>query len=292
MTETGFFMKVFLGIDISKATFAAAAHKDAELLMEATGSYYFLLADMAFSMGISVFVVNPRFAKRYREFCSPRAKTDRVDATALARMLERERDDLRAYRPLPPSVRIMISMLRRRHRVIQGKQKIVMSLGSEPAFKKDVKAITARLDAMLKGMEQKIEELAKELPGYKNLMSIKGIGLLSAASLIGCFERGEFKTADALVAYLGLDTKACDSSQKKGKRRLSKAGDACTRGILYMAAKSASQTAEFRDYYQSLKSRGLKATEALVVLMRKLVRIAWALYTYNRTFEPKVVEGY
>ncbi len=46
-------------------------------------------------------------------------------------------------------------------------------------------------------------------------MKVEGIGLLNGARLLTSFQRGEFRNADAFIAFLGLDLRISDS----GKRR-------------------------------------------------------------------------
>jgi transposase len=50
---------------------------------------------------------------------------------------------------------------------------------------------------------------------------------------------------------------------------------------------SACHTSTFKTIYQALRARGLKTTEALVVLARKLLRIAFAVWRSGQPFDPK-----
>ncbi|WP_422822869.1 transposase [Variovorax humicola] len=110
---------------------------------------------------------------------------------------------------------------------------------------------------------------------------------LAAASalLTALLSRMPFAGADALVAYGGLDPRAHDSGRSRGRRRLSKRGAPALRYQMYMAAMSASKTKTFAPTYQALRARGLQATEALVILARKLLRIAFAILRSEKPFE-------
>jgi hypothetical protein len=55
---------------------------------------------------------------------------------------------------------------------------------------------------------------------------------------------------------------------------------------MYMAAMSASHSKVFGPLYQQLRGRGFKTTEALVILARKLLRVAYAVWRTAQPFEP------
>ncbi|EPG3660917.1 transposase, partial [Pseudomonas aeruginosa] len=77
-----------------------------------------------------------------------------------------------------------------------------------------------------------------------------------------------------------------ESGRKVGRRRLSKQGDKAARSLLYNAASSAVRTPHFKDYYAALRARGLASTAALVVIARKLLRIAYGVWRTGRAFDP------
>ena len=64
------------------------------------------------------------------------------------------------------------------------------------------------------------------------------------------FSRVSFSRSDAVIAYLGLDPRPCDSGPRRGRRRLSKRGPAELRRLLYNAARSAAQTATWKPCYE------------------------------------------
>ena len=106
---------------------------------------------------------------------------------------------------------------------------------------------------------------------------INGVGEITAIALVMAFLRGEFQSADAFVAFLGLDVRVRDSGKLRGKRKLTKQGDTEVRRLLYCSAMSGSRHPTWRTYYQGYLDRGLKRTQALVILARKLARVAFSL---------------
>ena len=67
---------------------------------------------------------------------------------------------------------------------------------------------------------------------------------------------------------------------------MSKQGDKAARTLLYNAASSAARSIYFKDYYAMLRARGLASTAALVVIARKLLRIAYGVWRTGQSFDP------
>ena len=101
--------------------------------------------------------------------------------------------------------------------------------------------------------------------------------------------RVEFANADALVAYSGLDPRPNDSGAKAGRRQISKRGSPQLRRQLYLAAFSAAHSKALAPLYRSIKAKGFKPTQALVILARKLLRVAWAVWKTGKPFEPSLL---
>lgn len=300
-----------VGIDVSKSWLSCAMAQEVrefpntvcghrELLawsagsgpwcMEATGRFHLAVAHFGHASGKQCLVVNPGRAKKYLGFVSPRAKTDKVDALALARLAEREGHGLRPFRPVPERVSQARDVLVRRRALVEARvslEQVAQSAG-------DPGGHLGQAAASLKEEQASIEkELAKALKGYggyDRLLSVPAIGPLSAALLVCALERGEFATSDSLVAFAGLDPRPRESGQRRGRRSLSHQGDAQLRTVLFMAARAGSRTAQWKPYYESQRAKGLSTTESTVILARKLVRVAWKVYRQEGNFVPRTPE--
>lgn len=260
----------------------------ARLAVEATGAYHFELVDQAHAAGLTVYVVNPRSIQQYRESVGQRAKTDRCDAKLIARYMDREHDQLRAYRPLDAGQRRAWQLLKRRAKVVQARQQLRQSLSGLSGLQQPLRALLSRMDQLIRLIEQKVARQLDEL-GLTELVrccqSIQGIGPVTAMALVIAFDRGEFKTADAFVAYLGMDVRVRDSGRFVGRRKLTKRGDAECRRLLYMAATTAGRYG-FKTDLERYKARGMSPTQAYVALARRLIRIAFALMKNRTVFDP------
>lgn len=259
----------------------------ARLAVESTGSYHFELIDQAHAAGLVVYVLNPRHIKCYREGVGQRAKTDPCDARLIARYLQRECDQLRPYRPHSKAQRTASQLLKRRATLVQTKDQIEQSFRELSGFEDALRDLLKELNALIRQLEKRLEALLKQQGHWgkvRHCRTIPGVGRISSMSLVVAYLRGDFRSADAFVAYLGLDVRVRESGRFSGRRKLTKQGDAECRRVLYNAAMTGRRYA-FAKYYDRLIARGLKPTQAFVAIARKQVRIAFSLMRNEVDFD-------
>lgn len=260
----------------------------ARLAVEATGAYHLELVDQAHKAGLTVYVVNPRAIRQYREGVSQRAKNDRCDARLIARYVDREHDELRPYTPLNARQRRVWRLLKRRATLVKSRQQLQQSLAGMTGLRGPLGQALSKLDTLITLIEKQIEALLKELGLWELVeccQSVQGIGRVTAMALVIAFDRGEFTSADAFVAYMGMDVRVRDSGKFTGQRKLTKKGDGEYRRLIYNAAMTAGRY-DFKTCLERFKARGMKTTQAYVALARKLIRIAFALMKNREQFDP------
>ena len=255
---------------------------DSYLGLEATGSYHQLVADRAVAMGQTVYLLNPRNLRHYALGLGRRGKTDRVDAQMIRRFISAERSHLRPYQPASKVQQQLALLQRRRATVVKHRQALQKALRTVSELASSLDETLVALDGLLTRIDQQVDELLSLQPALKAkarcLESIPGIGRQTSTQLAVLFDRVPLRGSDAAVAFIGLDPRACDSGQKRGQRRLSKRGPSELRRLLYNCAQAAAKTAVWKPYYQALRTREFSATQALVILARKLLRIAFSLW--------------
>lgn len=258
--------------------------------MESTGIYHELFANLAYKFGLTVFVLNPKDARNYAKGVGLRGKTDRVDAELIARMIEHEHADLHAWTPPTPEQREMARLISRRAKLSSLRQALGMTLKGVDGFATDLKALRARFDQLIERIDQHVNALIEASPDRKvhvtHLRTINGVGKVVSAALVNTLERVPLASADAFVAFTGLDPRPDDSGKHRGKRRLSKRGSSELRRLLYVAAMSAKKNKAWKPLFDHYRSKGLSTTAALVILARRIARIAWSMYTYKTEFDP------
>ena len=134
------------------------------------------------------------------------------------------------------------------------------------------------LDKQIKMTEQELERQLKETGYYESLISIQGIGIVSAAMFVG--EVGDinrFDSYEQIRRYAGLNLVENSSGNHKGKTTISKRGRSLLRSILYrMAFTMVNKNAEIKELYKYLTTRKenqLKKKQAIVAVIGKILQI-------------------
>lgn len=266
----------------------------ARIAMEATGRYHLALQEQATRCGHRVYLVNGKQLRHYREAVGVRAKTDPGDARLLLRYLQHEQNSLSPAKVLSAKEKQIWSLLQRRATLVKARNQLNQSLGSDPQTLALARSIGKVLNGSIARVDRRMLTLARRLgwaEAIKRCQGIPGIGPLNALALVVCFNRGDFRRADQFVAYLGLDVRVRDSGTCKGKRKLTKRGNAEMRRLLYNAAMSFARNPTYRPWYERYTARGLSSTAALMIVARKLVRIAFALLSKGEEFEVERFGG-
>jgi transposase len=262
------------------------------IAMEATGSYHRALAELAHARGFLVYVVNPRAVYYYARGLAMRGKTDRIDARIIARYVVHEQSRLHPYVPASALCERVQTLLQRRASLVRNRQALRQSLADLTLKEKG--ALFDAIAALEKAIDRELVQLVggDEQMGklFTRLKSIRGVAKLVASLLCNLLNRFDFRNAEALIAYLGLDPRPDESGQRRGARRLSKQGDPEWRRLLVAAAMSAARAKVWRDYVARQRSKGLPATAVHVILARKILRVAFALSRNGKTFDPAFVQ--
>jgi transposase len=153
----------------------------------------------------------------------------------------------------------------------------------------DIQHIIAQLDVIdsfTADIEAEMALTLERIPCSARLLSIKGLGVISVAGLIGeVGDFSKFKTQSEITKLAGLDLYEVSSGKRKGQRRISKRGRSLMRKILYFAAiQMIRKNGIMHEYYESLIGRGMLKMRALVAVMRKLLRLIHAILRDNRDY--------
>lgn len=260
------------------------------IAMEATGRYHGVLAHMAHALGMRVYVLNARDVYFYAKALGARAKTDRLDAQVIARYAVEHAEQLHAWQPGNQVAQQLQTLLQRRASITRLRVSLRQALadvasldGARRQLEDDFERFFEQLDAQLEALAASQTDLCE---GIARLRTITGFGSQSSMVLGALLSRIEFANADALVAFSGLDPRPSESGQYRGKRRLSKRGPAWLRRQMYLVAFAASHSKAFKPLYQSIKARGFAPTQAMVILARKLLRVAFAIWHGRTDFDP------
>lgn len=261
------------------------------IALEATSRYHLDTVEMAHELGHRVYVVDPYRVSHYRESVGQRAKTDPCDARLLARYLTSEQSRLRVWTPPPQLYSELKSLLNRRAELIKVRVSLTLSWSSEPLLQEALGNLLEAIKHAELAIQQLLRKVSQEAGIADNIRRckvIEGIGELTATGLATAFMRGAFASGDAFIAFLGMDLRPKDSGKKHSPRHLSKKGDGELRRLAHTAAMAACRSPAWKPLYESYLARGLARTQALVILARKLCRVAFALMKNQSEYQPNL----
>lgn len=144
----------------------------------------------------------------------------------------------------------------------------------------------------LEQLELEIEELALQIPGAKEVLTVKGVGIITIAGFIA--EVGDIKrfTHPSQIQKLaGLNLIENSSGKHKGKTSISKRGRSRLRALLFRVMMPlVAQNAEFKmlhEHYKNRKDNPLKKKQSLILLCCKLIRILYAIMVKQVEYNPQ-----
>ena len=142
------------------------------------------------------------------------------------------------------------------------------------------------LDSEIAAVERLIARQALNWPEIRRLMTVPGVNLICAATFIAAIgDVGRFFTSRKLVAYLGLDPKVRQSGEAPARSgRISKRGSAAARWALVEAAWSVvGQPGPLHAFYDRTRARRGHG-KAIVASARKLAVLFWCMLTRREDY--------
>jgi len=308
-------IETYVGIDVSKAKLDVAVGDDGpaftvantpeghadlvarltplrprRVLLEATGGLEAAAAATLAAAGLPVDVVNPRQARDFAKAMGRLAKTDAIDARALAQFAAAIRTE---PRPLPDAAtRELDALLDRRRQLIEIQTMETNRLKSAACkpIQDDLEAHLAWLGDRIKAVDLELDRRVRSSPAWREkddlLRRIPGIGpVLSRTFLARLPELGRLSRG-AIAALVGVAPMAAESGCRKGRRRIA-GGRAEVRWVLYMAARSArSHNPLLRPFAERLEAAGKPDKVIQIAVARKLLILANAVIRDMTPWNP------
>jgi transposase len=303
---------VFVGIDVSKDRLdvrlrpsgeAFAVPRDAPgldrlaaelrglapalVVLEATGGFEVTVAAAIAGAGLPLAVVNPRQIRDFARATGRLAKTDRLDAEAIALFAERVRPEPRPV--ADAEARALAELVARRRQVVEmiGMEGNRRRQARAPEVARTIAATLRVLEAQLADLDRDIGDAIRGSPAWRAaddlLQSVPGIGAVASRTLIAEMpELGRLDRREA-AALVGIAPVNRDSGAMRGHRAIA-GGRTAVRNVLFMATLSAIRwNPPIKAHYQQLTARGRPKMVAIVACMRRLLAILNAIL---RTGQP------
>jgi transposase len=311
--------QVFVGIDVAKAQLDIALRPTGErwavtndapgiaalvtrlqavqptlIVLEATGGYHRAVVAALAAAALPLVVMNPRQVRDFAKATGQLAKTDVLDARAVAHFAEAVRP---APRPLPDAQTEELRALLARRR-----QLIAMRTTEQNRLENVSRRLRADIEAHIAWLNQRVAAAAlddvldttlRASPVWRERQtlyrSVPGIGPVCARTLL--FDLPELGTLSRqrIAALVGVAPFNRDSGTLRGTRT-TWGGRAHVRATLYMSALVAVRyNPVLKAFYQRLCAAGKAKKVALTACMRKLLTILNAMVKHQKPWHVQEV---
>lgn len=251
----------------------------ATLVLEATGGFEVGIITAAIEAGHTVYRANARRVRAFMESVGVYAKTDAIDAKALADYAAMNASRLHPFALPAPEMKKLRQLARRRDELIALRTKEINRLKApdNDCLQNSMKTVLKCLNGEIESTEKQIAELTESSAEVQDkigvLTSVKGVGHVTAVNLLVAMPELGQLTGKQVASLAGLAPFPRDSGKKKGYRR-TRGGRVEVRNALYMAALSASRHNDtMQTFYNRLIRNGKRPLQALIATARKLLVI-------------------
>jgi transposase len=250
------------------------------VVLEASGGLEMPLAVRLEAAGLPLAVANPKRVRDFARSAGRLAKTDRLDALAIAHYAEAIRPPVRPLRtPQQAELKALVSRRRQLVEMLTAEKNRRTSVG--PRVAADLQRHVAWLQDELRRLDGEIRVMQEDNPQWKAqaalLRSVPGVGPVCAATLLAELPELGQRNRKQIASLVGVAPLNRDSGHYRGKRRVF-GGRAAVRRVLYMAALVATRSNPVvQAFYQHLLAQGKEKKVALTACMRKLLVILNAM---------------
>ena len=259
------------------------------VVLEATGGIELAVTGSLADAGLLVAVVNPRQVRDFAKAMGQLAKTDRLDAQAIARFGE-------VVQPTPRPMRdaeaqALSALLSRRRQLVgmltQEKNRLH---AAQPAVRRDIRQHIVYMEKRLEKLDDDLGSTLRKSPLWRErddlLRGVPGVGQVLSVTLLA--ELPELGTLNRkqIAALVGVAPLNRDSGLLRGHRTVW-GGRARVRATLYMATLSATRhNPVIRAFYEHLCASGKAKKVALTACMRKMLTILNSMLRHHATWQP------
>ena len=303
-------LQVFVGIDVAKAQLDIALRPTGErwtvtndepgiatlvtrlqeiapqlIGLEATGGYQRAVVAALAAAALPIVVVNPRKVRDFAKATGQLAKTDGLDARAVAHFAEAVRP---TPRPVPDAqTEELRALLARRRQLIAMRTAEHNRLEHAPhRLRADIEAHIAWLDQRVAALDNDLDTTLRASPVWREretlYRSVPGIGPVCARTLMLDLPELGTLSRQRIAALVGVAPFNRDSGTLRGSRT-TWGGRAHVRAVLYMSTLVAVRyNPVLKQFYERLRTAGKVAKVALTACMRKLLTILNAMATHQK----------
>lgn len=273
---------------------------DTLLVIENTGIYHRLLWSYCTAKQLPLHIGNAAHIKW--SFGIARGKNDKIDSLRLCNYAFKEADTLKATAPLNP-------VLLQLKDLMTARSKLLSQMNSTKTYLKELKNVSDKavieilqkahkqaidgMAASFKLLEKAIKKLVQDSEAiqknYDLLITVPGIGHLTAVYIICCTNNFAGKiNGKQLACYAGVVPFEHSSGVSiKGRNKVHPMANKELKKMLHLCALTAIQhSPEFKQYYERKKAEGKNGMSVLNAIRNKIVLRAVAVVNNRKKYVP------
>ena len=272
------------------------------MVIENTGIYHRRLWAFCTTKNLPLYIGNAASLKY--SFGIARGKNDVVDSKRLCAYAYKEADILQATPGLDPVILTLKDLMTGRNKLVTQRNTIRTSLkelegtnnrSTQLMMEKSFKDVLNGFELSIAKLEIEINKILNKneaiKTNYKYLISVPGIGHLTALLIITCTANFAYKVSGKkLACYAGVvpfEETSGTSIKRKGK--VHRMANKELKKMLHMSSLTAIRCyPEFKDYYNRKKAEGKPSMAVLNAIKNKIILRAAAVVINQRMYVKKI----
>lgn len=266
-------------------TFNVPFNENTLLVIENTGVYHRLIWAFCGKKKLPIHIGNAAHIKW--SFGITRGKNDKIDSIRLCQYAFKESDTLKLTSVVNPVLMLLRDLMTARTKLLSQINSIKTYIKElknvsdktvqkimDQAHKEAIEGITKSIKKIEAQIKKIIEENEELKINYDLLITVPGIGHLTAVYLIGCTHNFASKiSGKQLACYAGVVPFTESSGISiKGRNRVNNMANKDLKKLLHLCALTAIQYyPEFKDYYNRKKAEGKHSMSVLNAIRNKIV---------------------
>ncbi len=236
--------------------------------------------------------IQSRLKKRIQEVCPDILEFGNTDSKKLLRLLIKY-PDFSKYKKLTMEALLKIKMIGKKQAslMLDGLRDIQYLEEMAETYKTIISSGAGRvleLKEEITTLDSMLEELGKQSPEVKRLISMSGVATKLSSRFVG--EIGDinrFEKEDQLAVYCGVACIDDDSGKSKKTRVVYKANRICKATMIEIAGCTIRYVPESKVYYEKKRAEGKKHNPALRCLARQLIKVVFKMLKEDRNYIMK-----
>ena len=250
---------------------------DALAVIDLTGGYESLCVKAFHAAGVKVHRAEGRKVKAFMRATGRLAKTDAIDARALADYGQRLQDRLALYAPDENTVKPYVARLADLKQILRDEKNRLKAPATTPQIRDRIERhigfLTAEIESLSKELQETVRQNPRLLQKQRALITQAGVGETSANALLAYLPELGTLSRRKIAAIAGLAPYARDSGTLKNARHVTGGRRDVKRTLFICALVAIKNDPEMRAFYEKLIKSGKKKMVAIVAVMRKMIII-------------------